>query len=88
MPGQLSNAVKEDRSRRAIAVAGEMSVQFRKQMLGTVAEVLFEEAEQAYFTGHSANYIKVYVKAEDLHNCVKQVKLTALHEDGMLGELV
>ena len=88
MPGQLSNAVKEDRSRRAIAVARELSQQFRQAMVGSCVQVLFEEAEGEFFTGHSANYIKVYVKGEELHNQMHTVKLTGLHEAGMAGELV
>ena len=37
MPGQHSNAVKEDRSRRAIAVAREMEQEFCRHLIGTPA---------------------------------------------------
>ena len=88
MPGQHPNAVKEARSRAAIAVAEDMSRAYRENLIGTVQEVLFEEPEDAYFTGHCPNYIKVYVKGENLHNELKKVRLTALHKDGMLGEII
>ena len=87
MPGQHPNAVKEARSKAAIAVAEDMSRTYRESLLGTVQEVLFEEPEGAYFTGHCPNYIKVYLKGENLHNEIRTVRLTALHQDGMLGEL-
>ena len=87
MPGQLSNAVKEERSRAAIAVAEEMSLKFRQQMVATRQEVLFEEKNGAYYTGHTPNYIKVYAKGEDLHNKVRTVEITEVYEDGVLGEL-
>ena len=87
MPGQHSNAVKEARSRAAIAVAEEMSKTYRENLLGTVQEVLFEEPEGEYFTGHCPNYVKVYVKGEDLHNQIRKVRLTAIYQDGLLGEL-
>ena len=50
-------------------------------------EVLFEEADGAFFTGHAPNYIKVYVKGEDLHNEIRTVRLTDVYQDGMLGEI-
>ena len=87
MPGQHSNATKEERSRAAIAVAEKMSLTFREKLLGTSHEVLFEEADGAFFTGHAPNYIKVYVKGEDLHNEIRTVRLTDVYQDGMLGEI-
>ncbi len=87
MPGQLGNAVKEERSRRAIAVAQEMSDAYRQNMIGTTQAVLFEEIQQGLYTGHAPNSIRVYAKGENLHNQVRPVKITALFEDGVLGEL-
>ena len=88
MPGQHPNAVKEARSKAAIAVAEDMSRLYREALIGTVQEVLFEEPEGEYFTGHCPNYIKVYVKGDDLHNEIRKVHLTALHQEGMLGEII
>ena len=88
MPGQHPNAVKEARSKAAIAVAEDMSRLYREVLIGTVQEVLFEEPEGEYFTGHCPNYIKVYVKGDDLHNEIRKVHLTALHQEGMLGEII
>ena len=87
MPGQHPNAVKEARSRAAIAVAEEMSRSYRESLLGTVQQVLFEEPEGEYYTGHCPNYMKVYVKGRDLHNQIKSVRLTQLCKDGLLGEV-
>ena len=87
MPGQHPNAVKEERSRAAIAVAEEMSRAYRTAQIGTTARVLFEEAEGDYFTGHGENYVKVYVKGQNLHNQIRTVRLTVIFQDGMLGDL-
>ena len=86
LPGQHPNVVKEERSRRAIAVAGEMSENYRKSFLGKTLEVLFEQPEGEFFTGHAPNYIKIYCKGEHLQNTLKTVKITALHQDGLLAE--
>ena len=88
MPGQHDNATKEERSRRAIAVAEEMAAAYRKALAGATAEVLFEEPEGEYFVGHTPNYIKVYAKAEQLHNQLRQVMLGNPYADGMEGTVI
>ncbi len=85
LPQQLGNAVKEQRSRQAIAVAREMSAAFRSNLLDKTVTVLFEQAEGAYFTGYTANYVKVYVPHQPLHNQLRQVRVTGLYEDGVMG---
>jgi len=87
MSGQLNNAVKEARSKAAIAVAEEMSRTYRARRLGNRVEVLFEEQDGAYYTGHTPNYIKVYVPGEELHNRILPVTVTGLYKDGVLGRL-
>ena len=87
MSGQHDNETKERRSRGAIAVAEEMSRNYRQALVGSVQEVLFEEEENGFFVGHAPNYVKVYAKGEDLHNCCLPVRITQIHLDGLLGEI-
>ena len=88
MPGQHTNAVKEERSRAAIAVAEKMSQKYREDLIGTVQEVLFEESSGSYVTGHAPNYVKVYALGENLHNEIRPVKITDLYQDGMIGTIL
>ena len=88
MPGQHPNAVKEERSRRAIAVAEQMSLAFRQDLVGSDQQVLFEEQEDGLFTGHAPNYVKIYAAGEDLHNQIRTVRIEKIHRDGLLGRLV
>ena len=88
MPGQHNNAVKEARSRAAIAVAEEMSSAYRESLIGSVQQVLFEEPEGEYYTGHAPNYVKFYVPGEDLHNQIRSVRVTGRWRDGVLGQIV
>ena len=83
MPGQHGNATKEQRSRAAIAVAEEMSRSYRENLIGTKLEVLFEEQDGSYFTGHAPNYVKVYAVGENLHNEIKTVTVTEVYQDGV-----
>ena len=87
MPGQHGNAVKEARSRAAIAVAEEMNRAYRENLVGSVQEVLFEEEEGALSTGHAENYIRVWAQGQGHHNQVKSVRITGLYQDGLLGEI-
>ena len=88
MPGQHNNATKEDRSRAAIAVAGEMSRSYREALVGSVQEVLFEESDGEWFTGHAPNYIKVYAKGENLHNRICRVRIEEITVDGVSGTIL
>ena len=88
MSGQLGNAVKEERSKKAIAVATEMSKAYREEMIGTRQEVLFEEENGEYYVGHTPNYVKVYAEGKNLHNVVRTVQITGIYEDGLLGNLI
>ena len=87
MPGQLGNAVKEARSRAAIAVAEEMSRAYREKLVGKTLEVLFEETDGKFFTGHAPNYVKVYAVGENLHNEIRTVTVTGICKDGVAGAL-
>lgn len=87
MPGQLNNAVKEERSRAAIAVAEEMSRAYREALCGSIQQVLFEEREDGLFTGHAPNYVKVYAEGDGLHNEIRNVRITGLFADGVLGTI-
>ena len=88
MPGQHNNAVKEARSKAAIAVAEEMSHSYREALVGTTHEVLFEETVEGFCVGHAPNYVKFYVQtSEDLHNQVRNVTVTGIFRDGVKGTL-
>lgn len=87
MPGQHNNATKEARSRGAIALAEEMSRAYREGFVGRTLEVLFEEREGEFYTGHAPNYIKVYARGEDLHNEIRTVTVLEVYRDGVIGRL-
>ena len=85
MPGQHNNATKEDRSRRAIAVAEEMNRVYRENMVGSRQEILFEEIQDGLFVGHAPNYMKIYMEGKDLHNEIRTVLVEKIHKDGLFA---
>ena len=88
MPGQHGNAVKEQRSKEAIALADQLAHAYRQTMIGTVQPVLFEETEGDYYVGHTPNYVKVYAKGENLHNEIRNVSVTQVWSQGVLGTIL
>ncbi len=61
LPNQVSDAKKDERSDKMIALRDRLSVEYRKRHLGIEAEVLFEEEKtidgKKYFVGHTEEYI-------------------------------
>ena len=88
MPDQVPKQVKAERAARAAAAAEELRLRYNTAMLGTVAEVLFEQTEDGLFTGHAPNGVKVYAEGEALHNELRRVLLRELRKDGVFGVLL
>ena len=70
-----------------MTVAEQMRLEYLEKLEGQTVQVVFEEAEGDRFTGHTPNYVKVYVPAEALHNQILPVRLLQPSRDGMLGEI-
>ena len=85
MPGQAPRAVKEDRARRAGAVAAELRRTWLESWAGETLPVLFEEEKDGLWRGHAPNYTEVFAPGVQLHNVIKDVKITGIHQDGLLG---
>ena len=87
LPGQVSDRIKHERSRRMLKLAEESARNFNQRFLGQVVSVLFEQRVRGVWSGLSANYIKVYTRSsEDLGNKLVPVKLVEISEDGVDGE--
>ena len=88
MPGQLSQAVKADRSQKAIEVCRELERRDLAGRVGQVYQVLFEQEEDGFFTGHIPEYCLVKARGEHLHNEVLPVKITGFEGETLLGEVL
>lgn len=68
MPGQVPEPVKAERSNELLAMERRQSVEFRRAYVGRTAEVLLEGVAEVngrlWRIGHTADYVKVAVKAE------------------------
>ncbi len=89
MPGQITNAVKKERSARLIATGNESTLEYRKNHIGQTLDVLFEEKAVVdgteCFIGFSKEYIKCAVPTsenQDFTNTISMVKAVDLSKDG------
>lgn len=87
MSGQVPACVKEERAGRAAAVAAEMEREYLSAFVGQAAEVLFEEERAGLWWGHTTRYCKVGIRSgENLHNRLRNVRITGVENDCLLGE--
>jgi threonylcarbamoyladenosine tRNA methylthiotransferase MtaB len=89
MPDQVDARIKDERSRRLIALGKELALKFHGRYLGRTLEVLVEEErEGGDLAGYSGNYIRVRLSGPDaLMNRVLPVRITAVTPDYVRGEL-
>lgn len=85
---QLPKSVKEERAARAGEVAAQLHEQYLQSCVGQVYPVLFEQpGREGEFTGHAPNYIEVTAPGEDLHNCLRPVRITGVKGTILKGEI-
>ena len=85
---QVPKAVKEERARRAAAVAEEMHRSYLEGCVGRTYPVLFEQPKNGKFFGHAPNYMEVLVDGAELHNALKNVRIIDVDGEALLGEIV
>ena len=88
MPGQVLRAVKEERARRARAVAEELRRRYLEEQVGRTLSVLFEEEKDGLWRGHAPNYTEVTVSGQGLHNVERPVRITGVSGERLTGEPV
>ena len=84
---QVPKGVREERARRAAAVAAEMHRAYLAECVGQVYPVLFEQPRDGGFFGHAPNYMEVLAEGEALHNVVKNVRVIGTDGDRLFGEI-
>ncbi len=66
MPGQITNAVKKERSAKLISTGNESTESYRRSFIGKELDILFEEKTnidgKEYFVGFSKEYIKCAIE--------------------------
>ena len=86
---QVPKSVKEARAARAGQVAAELHEKYLRSCVGQIFPVLFEQAgEDGCFVGHAPNYMEVAAAGENLHNCLRSVRVTGVDGSILKGEIL
>ena len=88
MPGQLTRAVKEERARLAHAAALETRREYLAGCVGKTLSVLFETEADGMSIGHAENYAEVSAAGSGLRGLVKNVKISAVSGEMLVGAVV
>ena len=88
MDGQIDRATKAKRSKQARAVVAETRRRFLESMIGKNLPVLFETQEGECWQGHSDNYLEVRAEGENLRGTVHNVRIDAVSEGILVGNVI
>lgn len=88
MDGQIDRATKAKRSKQARAVVAETRSAFLESMIGKTLPVLFETKEGECWQGHSDNYLEVRAEGENLRGTVHNVRIDAVSEGILVGNVI
>ncbi len=88
LPGQVPSAEKKRRAAQAAQVAERLRLSYWQRQVDRTFPVLFEEEKDGLWQGHAPNYVAVRAAGEALHNQVRQVRITAVGGESLLGEIV
>lgn len=88
-PEQIPESIKKDRADRLSALAKTLRREYLSSCIGRVYSILFErQKDSAFHHGHAENYASVIVPAnpdENFRNCIRQVKITDIQGNQLLG---
>ena len=89
MENQVSNDIKDIRSKALIELSNKNELEYLHSYLNKKEKVLFEDREGEFIKGHTENYLLVKVKTnKDIENTIKEVKLNSIIDNNsLLGEL-
>ncbi len=72
LEGHLNPGLIKERARTMIKVASIMKKKYEEQFIGKTMDVLFEQEKNGIWSGHTSNYLEVYLESsEDLTNVIK-----------------
>ena len=86
---QVPGPVKEERARRAGALARRLKAEHLASQVGKTVQVLFEERRaDGLWAGHTPDYLLVEARGEALHNQLRQVELLRAEGDFLAGRII
>ena len=91
MENQILPEIQEERSKKLMELSNKNQEKYNNEYIGKTVEVLFEEQDGEYIKGHTANYLVVKVKSNNIekyHNEIVKIKILEDNKEELIGELV
>lgn len=90
MSGQINGNIKKKRSHDISELEEKIREDFLKKQVGKTLSVLFETKSdiEGFMSGYSTNYLRVNVKDPIEDNEIKDVLITDVKNDELIGEIV
>ena len=86
MPNQIDGTIAEERSKKLIELSEKNMKKYNSIYIGKELEVLFEEKQDEFWTGHTKNYMVVKMKSENnLENKVLKVKINSVNNEALFA---
>ncbi len=89
MSSQITNSIKDERSKKMISLAIDSKLAFHKKMQGQIFDVLFErEVEKNVYEGHTSNYVNVLVSSsKDLKTNLLPILINSFDSEHCYGKI-
>ncbi len=89
MDGQLTMAAKKERASVLEEIDRKNAEAFSLSQVNTVQKVLFEQQKDGFYTGHTTNYLPVFVKSDkDISKEILSVSITEFKNGKLYGKLI
>ena len=90
MKNQVDGNTKKRRSKELSEIEKKNSHEFLDKQIGKTLSVLFETKTEleGYKSGYSTNYLRVHTKDKVEINKIKNIKITQIIDDYLIGEIV
>lgn len=86
---QINGTIKHDRVKSLMELSQELKEEFASWQIGKELDVLIEERQNQYMTGHASNYLKVNVDLPDESiGKIYKVKITQRINDELIGSVI
>ena len=84
MENQISNDVKEKRSKQLIELSEKNESAILEEYMGKEVEVLFEQEEK----GHTTNYILVQSSSDIEENTIRGARVIGVNKDCLIADVI
>lgn len=85
---QVDEKIKKERARALLDLSDELENSYLTKFLNKEVEVLTEEYVDEYTIGHTSNYLKIFIKGEQLLNTKYKCKIVDIEDNIAFGELI